>query len=190
MVIKMGTFKFGKTPIDGLYVVQPHSFCDNRGYFCEMYNKADFFDAGLTMEFVQDNESESCAGTLRGMHFQIKKPQGKLVRVVSGSVYDVAVDIRPESKTFGRWHGVLLSAENKTMFYIPEGFAHGFIALEDNTIFSYKCSNFYDKSDEGAIFYGDPDLNINWTDYYSGALTISEKDLKNPLFKESLGEKI
>lgn len=179
----MGNFEFKKTPIEDLYVVQPQVFCDSRGYFAEMYNKSAFFEAGLTMEFVQDNESKSVAGTLRGLHFQKQKPQGKLVRVVSGAVYDVAVDLRRGSKTFGKWHGVLLSAENKTMFYIPEGFAHGFVALEDDTVFSYKCTAFYDKSDEGAIFYADPDLNIDWQKYYGGALTLSEKDLKNPSFK-------
>ena len=138
----MGQFQFTKTGIEGLVVVEPKVFGDNRGYFMETYNYNDFKAAGLDMVFVQDNQSKSKKGVLRGLHFQKKNPQGKLVRVVSGEVYDVAVDLRKGSDTYGKWYGVLLSAENKKQFYIPEGFAHGFVVMSETAEFVYKCTRF------------------------------------------------
>ena len=136
----MGNFNFIKTKIRNLYIIEPKVFGDNRGYFMESYNKNDFFEAGLTMEFVQDNESRSKKGVLRGLHFQTKHTQGKLVRVTEGAVFDVAVDLRKGSPTYGQWEGVLLTAENKRQFYVPEGFAHGFLVLSDYATFNYKCT--------------------------------------------------
>ena len=138
----MGQFQFTKTGIEGLVVVEPKVFGDNRGYFMETYNYNDFKAAGLDMVFVQDNQSKSKKGVLRGLHFQKKNPQGKLVRVVSGEVYDVAVDLRKGSDTYGKWYGVLLSAENKKQFYVPEGFAHGFVVMSETAEFVYKCTRF------------------------------------------------
>lgn len=151
-----------KCPIEGLYVIEPKVFGDQRGYFMETYNQRDFQQAGLTMEFVQDNQSSSVKGVLRGLHFQKKHPQGKLVRVVSGEVFDVAVDIRPGSKTYGKWHGVRLSAENKKQFYIPPGFAHGFLVLSDRAEFCYKCTDFYHPEDEDGLLWNDPAIGIQW----------------------------
>ncbi|HBM81375.1 MAG TPA: dTDP-4-dehydrorhamnose 3,5-epimerase, partial [Clostridiaceae bacterium] len=147
----MGKFEFTKLDIDGLYVIQPRVFGDSRGYFMETYNYNEFKNAGLGMVFVQDNQSKSRKGVLRGLHFQKQHPQGKLVRVISGEVFDVAVDIRKGSRTFGKWQGVILSAENKKQFYIPEGFAHGFLVLSDEAEFVYKCTDFYHPEDEGGI---------------------------------------
>ena len=149
----MGQFQFTKTGIEGLVVVEPKVFGDNRGYFMETYNYNDFKAAGLDMVFVQDNQSKSKKGVLRGLHFQKKNPQGKLVRVVSGEVYDVAVDLRKGSDTYGKWYGVLLSAENKKQFYVPEGFAHGFVVMSETAEFVYKCTRFYDPSDEGGLMW-------------------------------------
>ena len=139
----MGDFKFTKTKIKDLYIIDPKAFGDDRGYFMESYNRKDFVEAGLDMVFVQDNESKSKKGVLRGMHFQTKYTQGKLVRVTQGSVYDVAVDLRKESPTFGQWEGVLLTSENKKQFYVPEGFAHGFLVVSDEAVFNYKCTDYY-----------------------------------------------
>ena len=146
----MGKFQFQKTEIDGLYVIEPTVFGDDRGYFMETYNYNEFKEAGLGMTFVQDNESKSRRGVLRGLHFQTRNPQGKLVRVIEGEVFDVAVDLREGSKTFGKWYGVTLNTENKRQFYIPEGFAHGFVVLSDEAKFVYKCTNFYDPSSDGG----------------------------------------
>ena len=151
-----------KCPIEGLFVIEPKVFGDRRGYFMETYNQKDFFAAGLTMEFVQDNQSSSAKGVLRGLHFQKTHPQGKLVRVVSGRVFDVAVDIRPGSRTYGKWHGVELNAENKKQFYIPPGFAHGFLVLSETAEFCYKCTDFYHPEDEGGLLWNDPAIGINW----------------------------
>ncbi|MBP3702868.1 MAG: dTDP-4-dehydrorhamnose 3,5-epimerase [Lachnospiraceae bacterium] len=148
--------------IEGLYVIEPKVFGDNRGYFIETYNEKEFFEEGLTMKFVQDNQSKSKKGVLRGMHFQKKHPQGKLVRAISGEVFDVAIDIRKGSKTFGKWFGVTLSAENKKMFYIPEGFAHGYLVLSEEAEFAYKCTDFYHPEDEGGVYYDDSDVGIEW----------------------------
>lgn len=176
-------FQFEKTKLDGLYLIKPQVFGDSRGYFMETYKKTDFLNAGIDVEFVQDNESRSTKGVLRGLHFQKAHTQGKLVRVTKGTVFDVAVDVRPDSKTFGQWVGVTLSAEDKTMLYIAEGFAHGFLVLSDEAEFIYKCTDVYDPSSEGGIMWNDPALKINWpeldVDY-----RISEKDGKHPGFTE------
>lgn len=180
----MSNFTFEKTPIEGLVVITPKVFGDDRGYFMETYREKEFIEGGVNAKFVQDNQSRSKKGVLRGLHFQKTKPQGKLVRVLEGAVYDVAVDIRKDSETYGKWYGVLLSEENKKQFYVPEGFAHGFVVVSDFATFAYKCTNYYDPTDEGAIIYNDPTLNINWNEYYDGEFLLSEKDLKNGLFKD------
>ena len=170
-----------KTSIDGLLIIKPDVFKDERGYFFESYNKERLAKEGLTMNFVQDNESKSAKGVLRGLHFQ-KPPyaQGKLVRVIKGSVMDVAVDLRKDSPTYGKWESVVLNEENKLQFWIPEGFAHGFVTLEDDTIFAYKCTNVYNKESEGSLLWNDPDININWNIENP---ILSEKDKISPLFK-------
>jgi dTDP-4-dehydrorhamnose 3,5-epimerase len=169
--------------IDGLYEVQPQIFGDNRGYFFEIYSEHDFKASGLTMKFVQDNQSASSKGVLRGLHFQTKHPQGKLVRAVQGQVYDVAVDLRNGSPTFGRYYGVILDSERQNEFYISEGFAHGFFVLSNTAIFAYKCTNFYDPRGEGGLIWNDPQININWDDVAPGIIPIlSEKDEKHPSF--------
>ena len=162
--------------IEGLYIIEPKVFGDNRGYFMETYSEKDFFEAGLTMKFVQDNQSKSKKGVLRGLHFQKEHPQGKLVRAVSGEVFDVAVDIRKGSKTFGKWFGVTLSSENKKMFYIPEGFAHGFLVLSDEAEFAYKCTDFYHPEDEGGLRYNDSEVGIEWPFPKDVELTIADRD--------------
>lgn len=180
----MGKFKFSETKIKGVYIIEPTVFGDNRGYFMETYNYNDFAEAGLDMKFVQDNQSKSRKGVLRGLHFQTKHPQGKLVRVISGEVFDVAVDLRPGSETFGKWEGVLLSAENKKQFYIPEGFAHGFVVLSDEAEFVYKCTDFYDPSGEGGLLWNDKDIGIDWPIPEGTEILLSEKDKVNKTFKE------
>lgn len=168
--------EFKETPLQGVVVIQPRVFEDPRGYFFESYNRDTFQKAGLTMNFVQDNQSLSQRGVLRGLHFQNNPhAQGKLVRVISGSVFDVAVDIRKGSPTYGKWFGIELTEKNKTMMYIPEGFAHGFETLEDNTVFSYKCTNVYNKASEDCLLWNDPDIGIEWR--LSDPL-LSEKDLE------------
>lgn len=180
----MGKFTFVETGIQGLVIVEPTVFGDDRGYFMETYNYNDFKEAGLDMVFVQDNQSKSKKGVLRGLHFQRKNPQGKLVRAISGEVYDVAVDLRPGSETYGQWRGVLLSAENKRQFYVPEGFAHGFLVMSDTAEFAYKCTRFYDPSDEGGLMYNDPDIGVEWPIAEDMDILLSDKDKKNPSFKE------
>ena len=154
----MGKIKVTACEIEGLAVIEPTVFPDSRGYFMETYNQKDFREAGLDMVFVQDNQSMSVKGVLRGLHFQKEFPQGKLVRAVSGRVFDVAVDLRSKSKTYGKWFGVELSAENKKQFYIPEGFAHGFLVLSDTAEFAYKCTDFYHPGDDGCILLRDPEI--------------------------------
>mgnify|MGYP002627292274 FL=1 len=149
------SFSIIKCPIEGLYEIQPKVFGDSRGYFFEVYNQNEFFEAGLKMNFVQDNQSSSQRGVLRGLHFQKHYPQGKLVRAVAGQVFDVAVDLRKDSETFGKWHGVLLDSQKQNQFYIPEGFAHGFFVLSENAVFAYKCTNFYHPEDEGGLMWND-----------------------------------
>ena len=180
----MGQFQFTKTGIEGLVVVEPKVFGDNRGYFMETYNYNDFKAAGLDMVFVQDNQSKSKKGVLRGLHFQKKNPQGKLVRVVSGEVYDVAVDLRRGSDTYGKWYGVLLSAENKKQFYVPEGFAHGFVVMSETAEFVYKCTRFYDPSDEGGLMWNDPEFGIDWPVPENAELLLSEKDQHHQPLKD------
>ena len=171
------------TQIQGLYEIQPKVFGDTRGYFFEVYSERDFFDAGLTMKFVQDNQSASTKGVLRGLHFQTQHPQGKLVRAVSGRVYDVAVDIRNGSPTFGRYYGVVLDSEKQNEFYIPQGFAHGFYVLSDSAVFAYKCTDFYDPKGEGGLMWNDPVINIDWQSVVPGLTPLlSEKDGKHPAF--------
>lgn len=181
----MGKFNFGKTEIEGVYIIGPTVFGDNRGYFMETYNYNDFKDAGLDMVFVQDNQSKSRKGVLRGLHFQKTHQQGKLVRVVKGEVFDVAVDLRKGSETYGKWVGVLLSEENKNQFYIPEGFAHGFVVLSEEAEFCYKCTDFYHPEDEGGLLWNDPDINIQWPIEGVGELLLSDKDRKWNTLKDS-----
>lgn len=158
----MGQIKVTRLNIDGLCVIEPAVHGDERGYFMETYNARDMHEAGLDMVFVQDNQSMSKKGVLRGLHFQKQYPQGKLVRVISGAVFDVAVDLRKNSKTFGKWYGVELTAENKKQFYIPEGFAHGFLVLSETAEFCYKCTDFYHPGDEGGLAWNDPEIGIEW----------------------------
>lgn len=174
---------FIKTEIEGVYIIEPKVFGDNRGYFMETYNEKVFNDAGLNYKFVQDNESKSKKGVLRGMHFQKTYPQAKLVRVLDGEVFDVAVDLRKGSKTYGKWVGVILSSENKRQFMIPRGFAHGFVVLSDTATFTYKCDDFYHPEDEGGIMWNDPDVDIKWP--IEGEILLSEKDKRHPLLRES-----
>lgn len=174
----MGKIKVTRCDIEGLCVVEPAVFGDDRGYFMETYNYNDFKAEGLDMMFVQDNQSMSVKGVLRGLHYQKEFPQGKLVRVVSGKVFDVAVDLRTGSKTYGKWFGVELSGENKKMFYIPEGFAHGFVVLSDEAVFAYKCTDFYHPGDEGGILWSDPEIGVEWPIEPDAKLIISEKDQK------------
>ena len=158
----MGQIKVTPCPIKGLYVIEPTVYGDNRGYFTETYNQRDMEAAGLNMTFVQDNQSGSTKGVLRGLHFQKQYPQGKLVRVIKGSVFDVAVDLREGSETFGQWYGIELSADNHLQFYISEGFAHGFLVLSDTAEFCYKCTDFYNPGDEGGLAWNDPEIAIEW----------------------------
>lgn len=158
----MGQIKVTKCPIEGLYIIEPQVFGDARGYFMETYNQKDMAQAGLDMVFVQDNQSMSVKGVLRGLHFQKEHPQGKLVRVIQGRVFDVAVDLRAGSETYGKWYGVELTAENKKQFYISEGFAHGFLVLSETAEFCYKCTDFYRPDDEGGLAWNDPAIGIQW----------------------------
>lgn len=158
----MGQIKVTQCPIQGLYVIEPTVHGDARGYFTETYNLRDMQEAGLDMVFVQDNQSSSVKGVLRGLHFQIEHPQGKLVRVIRGSVFDVAVDVRKGSPTYGQWYGVELSEENHKQFYISEGFAHGFLVLSDVAEFCYKCTDFYHPGDEGGLAWNDPTIGVAW----------------------------
>ncbi|NLK93563.1 MAG: dTDP-4-dehydrorhamnose 3,5-epimerase [Clostridiales bacterium] len=172
----MGKFIFTETKIQGVYIIEQTLFGDNRGYFMESYNKEDFKEAGINVDFVQDNESKSVKGVLRGLHFQTKHSQGKLVRVTKGEVFDVAVDLRKGSPTFGKWEGVLLSEENKKQFYIPEGFAHGFLVLSDEAIFNYKCTDFYAPEYESGILWNDNEVGIKWPIEGIDNIILSEKD--------------
>lgn len=172
-------FTFLPCQISGLYEIIPKVFEDQRGYFFETYSIKDFESAGLNTTFVQDNQSKSSKGTLRGLHFQRKHPQGKLVRSIQGKIFDVAVDIRPNSHTKGKWFGIILDDEKKNLFYIPPGFAHGYLALSDHVIFSYKCTDFYYPEYEDGIIWNDPIINIQWPDLNTDYL-LSEKDKKLP----------
>lgn len=172
----MGQIKVTRNEIEGLMVIEPKVYRDERGYFVETYNERDLAEAGLCENFVQDNQSMSSKGVLRGLHFQKEFPQGKLVRVLEGKVFDVAVDIRPGSATFGKWFGVELSDENMKQFYIPRGFAHGFYVMSERAVFAYKCTDFYHPNDEGGILYSDPEIGIEWPFEEGCEVILSEKD--------------
>lgn len=178
-------FNFIQTPLEWAIIIEPQVFWDERGFFMETYSKKEFVNAGIDVEFVQDNHSKSKAGVLRWLHFQTINTQSKLVRVISGSVYDVAVDLRKNSPSFWKWFWVVLSWENKKQFFIPAGFAHGFLTLEDNTEFVYKCDDFYNPLGDGGISYNSPELNIDWEKYFDlTQVIISDKDKKHPHFWE------
>ncbi len=181
----MGNFTFNKLDIEGLYVIEPKVFGDTRGYFMETYEKRDFQQAGINASFVQSNQSKSRKGVLRGLHFQKKHPQGKLVQVVKGEVFDVAVDLRAASPTYGKWHGVRLSEENKKMFYVPEGFAHGYLTLSDEAVFLYQCTDYYYPEDEGGIIWDDSQIGIKWPLEEGISPIISDKDKEHPTLSES-----
>ena len=171
-----------KTKLKDCVIIEPKVFGDERGFFLETFQAYRYTDfAGITLPFVQDNHSRSSKGVLRGLHFQKTKPQGKLVRVVKGEVYDVAVDIRQGSQTYGQWEAVILSEENKTQFWVPPGFAHGFVVLSETADFEYKCTDYYDPSDEGSLLWNDPDLNIPWP---IEKPKLSEKDSNAPLLAD------
>lgn len=180
----MGNFNFIETKIKDLYIIEPKVFGDQRGYFMESYNAEHFREAGLTMTFVQDNESKSSKGVLRGLHFQTRYTQGKLVRVTKGEVFDVAVDLRKGSPTYGQWEGVILSEENKRQFYVPEGFAHGFLVLSDEAVFNYKCTDFYHPEYDSGLLWNDEEVNIQWPLDRVGNLLLSEKDKKQKKLKD------
>ena len=179
----MGNFTFTETKIKDVYIIDVKSYGDNRGYFMETYKETDFQAAGLNYSFVQDNQSSSRKGVLRGLHFQRNHPQAKLVRVLQGEVFDVAVDLRRDSETYGQWVGVLLSGENKRQFMIPRGFAHGFVVVSDYAEFAYKCDEVYHPEDEGGLIWNDPDIGIEWPEV--GEVILSEKDKKNPTLAQS-----
>ncbi len=181
----MGQFTFNKTEIEGVFIIEPMVFGDERGYFMETYNKADFYKAGITNEFVQDNHSKSKKGVLRGLHFQKQYPQAKLVRVTKGEVYDVAVDLRKDSSTYGKYVGVILSAEKKNMFFIPRGFAHGFLVLSEEAEFTYKCDEFYHQEDECGIRWDDERIGIKWPEQQI-PLLIKERDLNFPYIQDAI----
>lgn len=174
----MGQITVETCEIEGLKIIHPEVRGDERGYFMETYQKQQFFDAGIEVEFVQDNQSASTKNVLRGLHFQINYPQDKLVRAIKGTVFDVAVDLRPGSKTFGKWKGVVLSEENKTQFFVPKGFAHGFYVMSDYAEFAYKVSDFYHPNDEGGIAFDDPEIGVEWPFEDKDALVLSERDTK------------
>ncbi len=187
--IVSGNFTFTKTSIDGVVIVDVRLFGDDRGCFMETYKKPDFVKGGIAVDFVQDNQSSSTKGVLRGLHFQIEHPQNKLVRVVKGSVFDVAVDLREGSPTYGKWEGVILSAENHRQFFIPGGFAHGFLVLSDEAEFCYKCDDVYHPNDEGGLMWNDPAIGIEWpamegdVEFDASKVILSEKDKAHPAFK-------
>ena len=178
----MSNFNFIKTDIDGVIIVETKVFGDNRGFFMETYEERNFAEGGITAKFVQDNQSKSTKGVLRGLHFQKKHPQAKLVRVIKGEVFDVAVDLRKDSPTYGKYVGVILSEDNKKQFFIPRGFAHGFLVLSDEVEFCYKCDDFYHPEDEGGLMWNDPEIGIDWPLDGIDNLNLSEKDMKNPGF--------
>lgn len=181
----IGNFTFNETSIKDVYVIDVKKYGDNRGYFMETYKEKDFKEAGLNYDFVQDNQSKSKKGVLRGLHFQKTFPQAKLVRCLEGEVFDVCVDLRKDSSTYGKWEGVVLSAEKGNMFMIPRGFAHGFVVLSDTATFCYKCDELYHPEDEGGIMWNDPEVGIKWP--YDGEVLLSEKD---KLHKSLKGSKI
>lgn len=172
----MGKIKVETCEIEGLKIITPTVLPDERGYFMETYQYEDYKAAGIDEIFVQDNQSASVKGVLRGLHFQIKHPQGKLVRVLQGEVFDVAVDLRQGSRTYGKWHGVLLSAENKKQFYVPKDFAHGFLVVSDYAEFTYKCTDYYHADDQGGIAWDDPEIGVGWPVVEGMKLIQSKRD--------------
>lgn len=180
----VGNFTFIETDIKDVFIIEPKVYGDNRGYFEETYQYENFKEAGLDMVFVQDNESKSKKGVLRGLHFQTKYSQGKLVRVLQGEVFDVAVDLRKDSDTYGKWTGVKLTSENKKMFYIPENFAHGFLVLSDEATFAYKCTNLYHPEYDSGIIWSDKEINIQWPLEGIDEILLSDKDKKQQTFEE------
>jgi len=178
----MGNFIFKETKIKDVCIIDTKVFCDKRGYFMETYKREDFYNAGLDYNFVQDNQSSSRKGVLRGLHFQKEHSQAKLVRVLKGEVFDVAVDLRKNSNTYGQWIGVILSEDNKKQLMIPRGFAHGFLVMSEYAEFAYKCDDIYYPNDEGGIVYNDPTIAIEWPDV--GELILSDKDLKYPFLND------
>lgn len=187
-----GNFTFHQTSIAGVVVVDVRAYGDARGYFMETYKRSDFEKGGIKAEFVQDNQSASTKGVLRGLHFQMEHPQAKLVRVVSGEVFDVAVDLRPGSPTYGKWEGVILSEENHRQFFIPRGFAHGFLVLSDTAVFAYKCDDVYHPNDEGGIAWNDPDIGIVWPALHGDVafdvekILLSDKDKAHPFLRNTI----
>lgn len=181
-----GNFTFSPTSIDGVVVVDTKAYGDERGSFMETYKRPDFVAGGIDADFVQDNQSSSVRGVLRGLHFQINHPQAKLVRVVEGEVFDVCVDLREGSPTFGRWEGVVLSAENRRQFFIPRGFAHGFYVLSESAVFAYKCDDVYHPNDEGGIRWDDERIGVEWPLLEGRDIILSEKDRRHPSFSEYL----
>lgn len=179
---QIGNFLFKKTSIKDVYIIEPKKYGDNRGYFMETYKKSDFDQAGLVYDFVQDNQSKSKKGVLRGLHFQKNFPQAKLVRCIEGEVFDVCVDLRKDSPTYGKWEGVILSAEKGNQFMVPRGFAHGFVVLSETATFCYKCDEVYHPEDEGGIMWNDEEVGIKWP--YEGEPLLSEKDKIHPSLKE------
>ena len=180
---EVDNFIFNETSIEGVWKISPKKYGDNRGYFMETYKESDFKQVGINNVFVQDNQSKSKKGVLRGLHFQKTYPQAKLVRCIEGEVFDVCVDLRKNSKTYGKWEGVILSAEEGNQFMIPRGFAHGFVVLSESATFCYKCDELYHPEDEGGIMWNDPDINIDWP--FKGDVLLSEKDKKHLSLKES-----
>ena len=178
----MGKITITETGIEDLLIIEPAVFGDYRGYFTETYNKSDFIKAGLEYDFVQDNQSKSKKNVLRGLHYQKEHPQAKLVRVLEGEVFDVAVDLRPRSSTYGKWFGVMLSGTNMKQFLIPRGFAHGFVVMSDTATFAYKCDEFYHPEDEAGIRWDDPDIAVEWP--ISDEPILSDKDKLHPWFRE------
>lgn len=182
--ITSGNFTFTPTSIDGVIVVDCTSYGDERGSFMETYKRPDFVAGGIDATFVQDNQSSSVQGVLRGLHFQIEHPQAKLVRVVEGTVFDVAVDVRPDSPSFGKWEGVVLSAENHRQFFIPRGLAHGFYVMSETATFAYKCDDVYHPGDEGGIMWDDPAIGIEWPLVGDAPVILSDKDRRHPPLRE------
>lgn len=178
----IGNFTFNETSIEGVYIIDVKKYGDNRGYFMETYKEADFKAAGLDYNFVQDNQSKSKKGVLRGLHFQKTFPQAKLVRCIEGKVFDVCVDLRKDSPTYGKWEGVILSAEKGNQFMIPRGFAHGFVVLSETATFCYKCDELYHPEDEGGLMWNDTEVGIVWP--YEGGVLLSEKDKAHPGLKD------
>ena len=182
--IQSGNFTFTHTDIEGVVIVDCKSYGDERGAFMETYKRQDFVAGGIIADFVQDNQSSSIQGVLRGLHFQLEHPQAKLVRVVDGSVFDVAVDLRPDSPTYGKWVGATLTSNNRRQFFIPRGFAHGFYVLSEKAVFAYKCDDVYHPGDEGGISWDDPDIGVEWPLLDGVEVILSEKDRHHPAFRD------